>query len=288
MVLVGAVAVPLAAEVRLRADRGPEYAHSEVVITESAAEEVVQGRDPYGAQFTSAELAGRKPGIREHFPYFPGMAAFGLPSALPLGTAWSDARIFFALATLAAAIAALWNWRVPVERRLLAFQVLIVLPTGALSLATGGDDLPVLALCLLALVLLERGQPFASAWAIAAAALLKLTAWPVLLALAVLAPELRRPGGVRSPLALALAVVTLGLLPAVAAGPAELAEDVVLFPLGLTALASPAASTTLGSVLIDPLAGSSQLSIARGALTAALLAAALTVAAAVWLAIVRF
>jgi hypothetical protein len=287
VVLVGAVAIPLAAEVQWRADRGPEYAHSEVVITESAAAEAVRGRDPYAAHFTSSELVSREPGIRENFPYFPGMAVFGMPRALPASTAWTDARLFFALATVAAAIAALWHWRVPVERRLLAFQVLVVLPTGALFLTTGGDDLPVLALCLLALVLLQRGRPLASAVAIAAAASLKLTAWPVLLALAVAAPELRRPGGVRSPLVLALTIVTLGLLPAVAAGPADFAEDVVLFPLGLTTLQSPAASTTLGSVVVGPVAASSPVNLARVALTAALLAAALLVATAILVAIAR-
>ena len=287
VVLVGAVAIPLAAEVRWRADGGPEYAHSEVVITESAAAEAVHGRDPYAAHFTSAELVSREPGIRETFPYFPGMAVFGIPRALPAGTAWTDARIFFALATVAAAIAALWHWRVPVERRLLAFQVLVVLPTGALFLTTGGDDLPVLALCLLALVLLQRGRPRASAVAIAAAASLKLTAWPVLLALAVVAPGLRRPGGVRSPLVLALAIVTLGLLPAVAAGPADFAEDVVLFPLGLTTLPSPAESTTLGSVFVGPSDAASPVNLARVAVTAALLAAALLVATAIRVAIVK-
>ena len=287
VVLVGAVAVPLAAEVRLRADRGPEYAHSEVVITESAAAEAVRGRNPYAAHFASAELAGREPGIRENFPYFPGMAVFGLPRALLSSTAWADARIFFALGTLAAAMAAVWHWRVPVERRLLAFQVLVVLPTGALFLTTGGDDLPVLALCLLALVLLQRSRHLASAAAIAAAALLKLTAWPVLLALAVAAPALRRPGGVRSPLVLALAVVTLGLLPAVVAGPADFAEDVVLFPLGLAALPSPAASTTVGSIIVGPAAASSTVDLSRVALTAALLVVALLVATAILVAIAR-
>ena len=39
-----------------------------------------------------------------------------------------------------------------------AVQAATVLPICALTLATGGDDLPVLALCLLALALL-RGRP---------------------------------------------------------------------------------------------------------------------------------
>src|SRR5262249_60797054 len=105
--------------------------------------EVLRGRDPYSAHLGSSELAGREPSIAQHFPYLPGMAAFGLPRAL-LGKAWwTDARIFFALVTALAAAAALWSWPAPAEQRLRALQVLLVLPTGALVLVAGGADVPV-------------------------------------------------------------------------------------------------------------------------------------------------
>jgi len=182
-VFVGVVVVPLALEVQWRTQPGRApasalhpYGASEIVVTEGAARAVLRGRDPCSVRFTSPELAGRSPSTGEHFPYLPGMIAFGLPRALVPGTVWSDARLFFLLATCAAACLVARQRRVPAERRLRALQVLIVLPTGAAPLVTGGDDVPVLALCLLALVLLDCGRDVASAWAAAGAALLKLTA----------------------------------------------------------------------------------------------------------------
>jgi len=179
--------------------------------------------------------------------------------------------------TLAVALAALAQWREPAGHRLLAFQVLAALPSGALLLGTGGDDVPVLALCLLALVLAERRRRRGAACAIAAAALLKLTAWPLLLALALAVPALRRPRGVRAPLALALAIVGAGLLPAIVAAPGAFAEDVILFPLGLTTPRTPAAGTSVGSLVVSLLPESAH---ARVVLTVVLMATALLIAVA--------
>src|SRR5262249_55522048 len=221
-VLAGALALPLTEQVRLRTTTTAAlhpYAASEVVVTEGAAGELLRGRAPYAARFASPELAGRSPSIPQHFPYLPGMAAFGLPGALAPGTPWADARIFFGLATAIAAGLAIALWGAPPGRRLRALQVLLVLPTGATALVAGSDGLPVLALSLLALVLFERGRHAASASAIAAASLLKLTAWPLLVALALSgrASGRKRPA---PPLVLAVGVVGLGVLGAVAAGPA--------------------------------------------------------------------
>ena len=289
-VLAGAAAVPLAFEVQWRAEPGHApagslhpYAASEVVVTEGAAEALVRGRDPYSEHFTSGELAGRLPSTSEHFPYLPGMAVFGLPRALLPNSPWTDARIFFALATALVAAAALARWRAPPERRVRALQVLVVLPTGALALVGGGHDMPVLALLLLALVLLERRRHAASAGAIAAAALLKLTAWPLLFAFAVTdmsRDQVPRHGRVGSPMVLAVGFVALGVVLAVAAGPADFADDVLLFPTGLTSLPSPAASTTLGSMLLGA-AGGPTLNATRVALTLALFAIAILGATAV-------
>ncbi len=60
-----------------------------------------------------------------------------------------------------------------------ALQAATVLPICALTLATGGDDLPVLALCLLAFALATTGRLAGSGVAIGLAASLKLFAWPV-------------------------------------------------------------------------------------------------------------
>ena len=266
-VFVGVVVVPLAVEVQWRTepDRAPAsalhpYGASEVVVTEGAARALLRGRDPYSVRFTSPELAGRSPSTGEHFPYLPGMIAFGLPRALLPETPWSDARLFFLAATVAAAFLVVRRWRAPPERRLRVLQVLMVLPTGAAALVTGGDDVPVLALCLLALVLCDGGREVASARAAAAAALLKLTAWPLLLALALgLHRRSRWPFAAAGPVVLAAAP----------AAPAAFVDDVLLFPTGLTSLPSPAATATLGSTIIAPVNDPSY----RVGVTLALLAA---------------
>jgi hypothetical protein len=275
-VVVGAVALPLGVEAGRRSvpARLHPYAASEVVVTEAAARRVLHGRDPYSTDFDSPELAGRRPSTAEHFPYLPGMVAFGVPRALVADTPWTDARLFFLLATAAAAAFALRRWRGPPGHRLRAFQVLMVLPTGAAALVTGGDDVPVLALCLLALALLDRGRETASAAAAAGAGLLKLTAWPLLL---VLAARSRRG---RAAFAAAGAVVVA----AAAAGPGGFVDDVLLFPAGLTNLPSPAATTTLGSMMIAPVGESSPY---RVALTLVLLAVAAAIAVAVFAAVGR-
>jgi hypothetical protein len=279
-VFVGVVVVPLALEVQLRTEPGHApasalhpYGASEVVVTEGAARAVLHRRDPYSVRFASPELDGRSPSTGEHFPYLPGMIAFGLPRALVPETPWSDARLFFLAATVAAALVVARRWQAPPEQRLRALQSLIVLPTGAAVLVTGGDDAPVLALCLLALVLLDGGRELVAAFAVAGAALLKLTAWPLLLAFAVLLP-----GRSRVPVGAAAFV----LLAAAAAGPADFVDDVLLFPMGLTDLPSPAATTTLGSTIIAPVSEPSD----RVFVTVALLAAAALVSMAVLCAVV--
>jgi hypothetical protein len=286
VVLTGAVALPLALEMHWRVERGSEYAASEVLVTEAAAGELLHGRNPYASHFASPELAWRTPSIAEHFPYLPGMAASGVPHALAPHVAWTDARLFFAVMTAAAAALAAWRWRAPPEHRLMALQFLVVMPTGAPMLVTGGDDIPVLALSLLALVLLRERRHMASVTTAAIAGLLKLTAWPVLLAVLVTSSRLRGTPRARlvraSPAVGTLLVVTF----TAAANPARFAEDVVLFPLGLTSLPSPANSHTIGRVLLGPFAHLSPASLTRVVLTGVLVGAAVLGSSALllWLA----
>ena len=58
-------------------------------------------------------------------------------------------------------------------------QVLIALPTGALFLSTGGDDMPILALSLLGVAALQRRQTNLAGISLGLAAAMKLTAWPM-------------------------------------------------------------------------------------------------------------
>src|SRR3712207_1738740 len=104
------------------------------------------------------------------------MAVFGVPRALAGDAWWTDSRVWFAVATVAALAAAVAIVRrgVPdddrgASRAVRAAQAATVLPICALTLATGGDDLPVLALCLLALACCAAGRFGAAGLAVGAA-----------------------------------------------------------------------------------------------------------------------
>src|SRR5205085_12364659 len=124
-------------------------------------------------------------------PYQPGMALFGLPRAV-FGVAWwTDARVWFAMAT-GVALGLAYRQLRPGPWLVRAVQVATVLPVCALTLAVGGDDLPVLALCLLALAYASRNRPAAAGIAVGLAGALKLFAWPVAIVLLFLPMNRRR------------------------------------------------------------------------------------------------
>jgi glycosyl transferase family 87 len=274
-VLAGAALLPMALEMAWRAGDGPgSHAQSEVIVTEEAADALVSGRNPYAASYANGPLSARPAGTTSHFPYLPAMLVFGLPRAVDDHHPWADARLFFAAATLTLAAVIVRRWRAPPASRLRAFQLLAVLPTGALFMATGGDDLPVLALLLTTLVLASEGRfvPAGSSLGLAMAA--KQTAW-ILLPFLLVALVRRDGHRAATKLVGAAAAVCLPML-AVFAGwnLSAFWEDVVRYPLGLGHGASPAATPTPGSVLVDAFPG------LRGPLTILLVSVVAVVAAA--------
>jgi glycosyl transferase family 87 len=253
-VLVGATLLPLGLETAWRASSGPGlHAQSEAIVTEEAARAVMRGIDPYTADYQHGPLEARPLGTKTHFPYLPGMLVFGLPRAFDGSSALADARIAFAVFTVAVGAMALAGAplrRAPPSRRRASALVLAVLPTGALLLATGGDDLPVLALMLFALVLAAEHRPGASGVAAGLAAITKQTAWVLLPFLALAARDREgRPARARFSAA-AGTIVVLGLAPFAAWGPGDFVEDVIRFPLGLGRQRSAAETPTLGAALI--------------------------------------
>lgn len=252
-VLVGAALLPLGLETVWRAKAGSGlHAQSEAIVTEEAARALRRGIDPYAAQYLRGPLHARPLGTKTHFPYLPAMLVFGLPRAFDGSSPLADARIAFAGFTLGVGVLALAIpplRRADPKQRRITFLVLAVLPTGALLMATGGDDLPVLSLILLALVLTAGRRP-GSAGAMAGwAAITKQTAW-ILLPLLALAARDRtdRPARARFSFA-AGAVVAAATIPFVAWGPGAFVEDVIRFPLGLGRQGSAAGTPTLGSAL---------------------------------------
>src|SRR5690606_8545591 len=112
--------------------------------------------------------------------------------------------VWFALGTvlaLGAALIVLWRAGAAPSALVRALQAVTVLPVAALTLATGGDDLPVLALCLLAFALARVDRFGAAGLAVGAAAAMKLFAWPIALILGayVLASGTARASGAAGP-----------------------------------------------------------------------------------------
>ena len=132
-----------------------------------------------------------------------------------------------------------------------ALQVIAILPTASLPLATGGDDMPVVAFLLLAMVLAQRRQPFLSGLTLGIVSAMKFTAWP-LAALTLFAArnkrEQRRPDLM---LLGALLVAVPVVVPYIVTGPWAFFDNVVLFPLGLSGVTSPAASPLPGHLIVS-------------------------------------
>jgi len=254
-VFAGATAIPLGLEIiwRSNGDPGSHY-QPEVGVIERAGQIVAKGKDPY-PEVTNphGKVVHHLPGqsaVNSFVPYLPLMTVFGIPSEKKHDIVLTDARIFFSLATLLVAGTALWLCPADGRRKMRTLQVIAILPTAALPLATGGDDMPVVAFLLLAMVLAQRRQPFASGVVLGIVSAMKFTAWP-LAALALFAARNRR--GERRPLTMFLGMLVVAgpvVVPFALSGPWAFFDNVVLFPLGLSGVASPAASPLPGHLLV--------------------------------------
>ncbi len=149
--------VPLTVSIAQRVNNVPGvHAQDEVAVIERCGDRVANNQNCYldsphtvgtGAQnFSKATDAGA------FVPYLPGMIIFGIPNGLTIPKPLRDARVSLTLFTLLVTILALLLSRLSADDRVRLFQFVIVLPTGALPLVTGGDDLPIIALLLLALL----------------------------------------------------------------------------------------------------------------------------------------
>jgi len=243
---VFAVAVPLLVMMA----QGGELAAGMTVIDRSASLLIKDGT-PY---LSSGQLSN----WLAYNPYLPAMALFGLPSAVGLHGGFGDPRLWLVLVTVAGIAAAL-SLGVPHSVRyctgcrrtlLRSIAFATACPALALNLAVTTTDPPVLALMLLAIALLnfpERTWPAAVALGLACA--MKPTAW---LAIPVLAAMLRYRDGTRAAVTFTLTSIGVFLvitLPVLLANPVAMAQNTVLFPLGLTAQLTPAQSATPGDLL---------------------------------------
>ena len=182
VVLVGATLAPLALEVMWRTDSpGTAHVQPEVPVVEQAGQALLHGHDPYRNINPHAlpPVPKGDPAYDAFDPYMPLMSWFGGPSSTHAPARLTDARVAFSVFTILVVIVAMALCRGPTGPRVLALQSMTVLPTAALPLATGGDDLPVAALMLLGLVLLQRRRPLWAGAVLGVAASMKITAWPL-------------------------------------------------------------------------------------------------------------
>ena len=259
VVLAGATVVPLSLEV-VWASEGNAALHvqPEVLVVERAGVRVDAGKDPYQVIDRDGRIVihqRSEPVYELYYPYLPGMVLFGFSSGSKVHARLTDARIQFLLFTTVVSLIALSRLRPATDARFRALQVLTVLPTAALPLATGGDDMPVVALMLAGLVALQRRRPLLAGLALGAASSLKFTAWPLafLAAWAALDREQRRAVG-RYALGVLLVVGPV-VVPVALSNPSAFVDNVIRFPLGLAGAASPAASALPGHMVVTAFPG---------------------------------
>jgi Glycosyltransferase family 87 len=251
----GVALLPLVVEAVQRANGRTDRAQEEVLVVERMGERLVHDGTPYLSRDAIAALPLDER-LMGYSPYQPGMAVFGLPRAWAGDFWWTDARVWFAVATAAALFVALRALQHRASHRAMspplirALQAATVLPICALTLATGGDDIPVLAFCLLALALAATGRYGWAGLAVGAAAACKLFALPVLAVLAVLAIV---TGNGRRFLPGALGLPVLVLIPPFLVDAGAFTENVLRFPLGHGLVTSPAQSPFPGYLIAQNL-----------------------------------
>jgi hypothetical protein len=256
MVLIGATLLPLSLEVLWRTDTGgTAHVQPEATVVEQAGVRVAHDQDPYSVVSGGHPKAPPgQPAYEAYDPYLPLMSYLGLARSTHAPPRLTDARVTFSIITVIVVVAALGLCKGDTGPRVLALQSMTVLPTAALPLATGGDDLPVAAFILLGLVLIQRRRPLGAGISLGIAASMKITAWPVA-ALAFLVARDREGRTGRRPALWLLggmgAVMLPAILPTLAENVPAFVDNVVRFPLGLAGISSPAQSPLLGHLVVS-------------------------------------
>ncbi len=254
LVILGAVAMPLSLETRWRhLDPSAINAQPEVSVIERSGQLLIKGQDPYRTYVRNGHVVDPLKGLPTYesfFPYFPLMGVFGLPSAETHKVAGlTDARIAMSLMTMLASAFALALLRTSRENKVRIIQILLALPTGALFLSTGGDDMPILALMLLGVAGLQRRSTYVAGVSIGLAAAMKLTAWPLAAGALLVARTHEGRSGARRIAIIIATIVLVTVIPFAAKNPGAFVANVFAFPLGLAGVTSPAASPLPGHIL---------------------------------------
>jgi hypothetical protein len=224
----------------------------EVQVISRSATLLLQHGTPYLSQ---GELAT----WLSYNPYLPVMALFGMPKALGATGLFGDPRLWLtatsiALIWAAFVVAAPHRHCDSCRRNVLLSTVFFAAsPVIAFPLAVGITDPPVIALMFLTLALIARPSGLLrAAVALGVACAMKATAWP---AVPVFTAMLAARDGARSAwrfigvTILVAGVLAVALAPTALVDPYSFLQNTVLFPLGLSAHKTPAASPLPGHLL---------------------------------------
>jgi hypothetical protein len=216
----------------------------EVWVVERSARLLLDNGTPY----PDLGLLDRAAHPDDYTPYGPSMTVYGLPRALFGDGPFTDARVAFLVASVLIIVLALrvLGWpRIPV----LAAQLAAISPLTLLTFTVAGDDLPVVALIVLATALAYRVNPVWPGVVCAVVVTTKLTALPALGVLAVAIMVYRGGRGLAVYLGALLATTTVLTVPVLLVDPASFVEHVIMFPAGLGEAGSPAASPLPGYLI---------------------------------------
>jgi hypothetical protein len=218
----------------------------EVAVIARSAGQLVHDHSPY--QSVASLATAHDPNA--YNPYLPVMALFGVPRALFGSHVITDPRVWFGLAFVVIFWLAL---RMAGARNSVRWTVFIAAsPVIAFELAVGGTDVPILALMCLGFALLwQRPRLVLAGVALGLASAAKATAWPAVIVAAVLIGMRDGKRPVLVFLGSALAACAAIVAPVAILWPGALADNTILFPLGLADVRSAAASPLPGHVLAD-------------------------------------
>jgi 4-amino-4-deoxy-L-arabinose transferase-like glycosyltransferase len=218
----------------------------EVSVINRSALQLVHHQSPYQSAASLATVHDPN----AYNPYLPVMSLFGIPRALFGSHVITDPRIWFGLAFLIFFGLAL---AVAGARQVIRWTLFVAAtPVIAFELAVGGTDVPILALMCLGLALLWRRPRYVLAGiALGVASAAKATAWPAVLVAVVLlgVRDGRRPMLIFLGSALLSCAALVG--PIAAIWPSALAENTIMFPLGLAPIKSAAASPLPGHLIAE-------------------------------------
>lgn len=218
-----------------------DLAQHEVTIVGDGASRLLATGSPYVSDPS---------GVNEVFPYFPLMAVFGIPRAVFGEHFVTDPRMCFAAFFGAVTWLTLRRLVRPATARLV-LVLLAVSPLVAIPLATGGVDLPVVALAGLAAVTMWTREYRLNAFVVALGCAIKFTFWP--LAVMMVLIQVRSGRGVRCLQWVrdVVAVVALTIVPSAIVDWSGFVAGALRFPLGLSGIESPAGRGLLGGPLSD-------------------------------------